>query len=340
MSIRPMKAAAIATTALALVMTGSARADWWDNQYWGFGAGYQFNPTDDLSFTTSEPDNGWLGTLAIGGNISRSWRNELELSRWWNEIDPGPPVGTWIDGDYSVTALTYNLIWDWNPGGGINPYVAAGAGPAFWAAQGTGAPGWNIDDSGWGLAGILRAGFDFGLGSGVRLNTEYRYSGVVPVGVRTPLGEFDENFVANSIVVGLRFPMGPTAAPPPPPPPPPPVTTSTMGPYKVYFQWDKYNLTKEAQATIDEVAAQVRNKKIQRVHIEGDTDTSGSNEYNQRLSDMRAAAVRDRLIADGVPANLIDTVGLGETNPAVKTGDNVKEPLNRRAEITITISNQ
>jgi len=323
---------------MALIVSGSAHADWWKDTYWGFGGGYQFSPDKEVSFTTSKPDKGWIAKAEFGGNVSRAWRNELELSHWSNDITPGPHVGTWIDGDYGVSVLAYNVIWDWNPGHSINPYVGVGAGPAFWTAQGNGA--WHIDDSGWALGGNFRAGLDWKIGDGTHLETEYRYSGLMNPKVRTPTGNRIEDFINSSLMIGLRFPLEAAAPPPPPPPPPPPAaTTSTLGPFKVYFPWDKSSLTKEARATIDEVAAQVKSKKIQRVHIEGNTDTSGGDAYNQKLSDARSAAVRDALIADGVPASAIDTVGLGETNPAVKTGDSVKEPLNRNASITVTILN-
>ncbi len=337
MSIRPIKLAAIATTAVGLVISSQASAGWWHDSYWGFGAGWQFQPTSGVSFTTSDPDDGPIAKVEFGGQLSRHWRSEIELSRWWNELRADPPALTWINGDYAVTMLSLNFLYDFNPGGRWSAHLGAGAGPSYWTAQGAGA--WTIDDQGWALGGHVDAGISYRMDSGTMVDLDYRYAGLNNPEVGTPLGDRKENFATNAVMLGLRFPLQKAAPPPPPPPPPPAVTTSDLGPYKVYFAWDRADLTKEAMATLQEIAAMVKGKKIKKVHIEGNADTSGADDYNQRLSDQRAANVRDALISLGVPADAIDMVGRGETNPAVKTGDAVKEPLNRRAEITITIFN-
>jgi outer membrane protein OmpA-like peptidoglycan-associated protein len=342
MSIRPIKVAAIATTALALVFSSQASAEgWWNDTYWGFGAGWQFEPPETLAFTTSDADEGPIAKLEMGGNLSRHWRSEIELNRWWNEVRADPPdLRTWINGEYSVTMLSLNFLYDFNPGGRWSAHLGAGAGPAYYTVEGS-APFWVVDDQGWALGGHVDAGLAYRMESGTMLDIDYRYSGLNEAEVGTPLGVVKEAFENGAVILGLRFPMQKAAAPPPPPPPPPPAaTTSDLGPYKVYFPWDKSNLTKEAMATVQEVANMVKNKKIKRVHIEGNTDTSGGDDYNQRLSNERATSVRDALIALGVPAGSVDMVGRGETNPAVKSGDGVKEPLNRRSEITITVYNQ
>jgi outer membrane protein OmpA-like peptidoglycan-associated protein len=335
-----MKLAAIATTAIALVISGQAWAD--ENLvhdvYWSVGGGLH-DPSGSLAYTTSDAKNGWFGRFAIGGHLTPHWRTELELSHRTSETDFRPAVPNDIDGDYGVTALHLNFLWDFNAGGGFTPYLGAGAGPDFITASGNHTGGvWHIDDDTWGLGGAAIAGLAFA-GKHWGLDLEYRYVGETLAKINTPLGKVKENFTANVFSASLRFPIGVAPPPPPPPPPVPPcVPDSTLGPFKVYFPWAKYNLTKEAAATIQEIANQVKSKKIKKVHLEGDADTSGGDAANQLLSERRAGAVRDALIADGVPSGVIDMVGMGEKNPAVKSGDNVKEPLNRRAEITIKIA--
>jgi outer membrane protein OmpA-like peptidoglycan-associated protein len=344
MSIGPIKVAAIATTALALVFSSQASAaGWWHDSYWGFGAGWQFQPPDSLAFTTSDADEGPIAKIEFGGNMTKHWRSEIELSRWWNEMHIDPPGApfTKIDGDYAVTVLSLNFLYDFNPGGRWSAHLGAGGGPGYFSAQGSGPGPWVIDDHGWALGGHVDAGLSYRMEGGTMLDIDYRYSGLSDAKVSTTLGKVKESFENGAAMLSLRFPMQKAAPPPPPPPPPPPqATTSDLGPYKVYFAWDKSNLTKEAMATVQEVASMMKNKKIKRVHVEGNADTSGGDDYNQRLSDQRATSVRDALISLGVPAGSIDMVGRGETNPAVKSGDGIKEPLNRRAEITITIYNQ
>jgi len=73
------------------------------------------------------------------------------------------------------------------------------------------------------------------------------------------------------------------------------------------------------------------------IDVYGFTDTTGSAATNQRLSEQRAQAVADYLIARGVSRSRIETRGFGEQREylRVPTGDNVDEPRNRRVEIKI-----
>ncbi|TBR25145.1 MAG: OmpA family protein, partial [Reyranella sp.] len=64
-------------------------------------------------------------------------------------------------------------------------------------------------------------------------------------------------------------------------------------------------------------------------------DTSGSESYNMALSLRRANAVKDALVREGVPATNIAVLGRGEQGLLVQTGDNVREPQNRRVEIVV-----
>ena len=68
----------------------------------------------------------------------------------------------------------------------------------------------------------------------------------------------------------------------------------------------------------------------------GHADTVGSTAYNQGLSEARANRVADELIARGVPAGAMTLAGRSENQPAVDTGDNVREPQNRRVEIVLS----
>lgn len=74
------------------------------------------------------------------------------------------------------------------------------------------------------------------------------------------------------------------------------------------------------------------------VDVYGFTDTTGSPEFNQRLSERRAEAVANYLAARGVARSRIATRGFGEQYEylRIKTPDNTPEPLNRRVEIKIT----
>lgn len=81
------------------------------------------------------------------------------------------------------------------------------------------------------------------------------------------------------------------------------------------FGFNKSILRPEAIETLNAVADKLKdpNVQIQSVSIEGNTDFMGSDAYNQRLSERRAKAVEAYLVQQGVPANLISSVGLGES---------------------------
>ena len=95
-------------------------------------------------------------------------------------------------------------------------------------------------------------------------------------------------------------PAPPPPAPPPPPvvpPPPPPLAQAAPPPppvrmFVVFFDFDKYNLTEQAETIVGEAVVAARRQPV-RVFITGHTDTVGSREYNQRLSERRALAVKN-----------------------------------------------
>ena len=108
----------------------------------------------------------------------------------------------------------------------------------------------------------------------------------------------------------------------------------------MYFEWDESNLSSAAAATIDQAVQQIRNREdcsVGTVTIAGHADTSGPAAYNVGLSARRAATVRDALVSRGIGADIISTEAFGETRPAVETGDGVREPDNRRSEVTIIV---
>lgn len=108
----------------------------------------------------------------------------------------------------------------------------------------------------------------------------------------------------------------------------------------VYFEWDKSDLTSQASAVIDQAIANIRARQdcsAGGVTIVGHTDTSGRASYNDRLSARRASVVADALMARGIVSDLITTEAQGENNLAKETRDGVREPLNRRSEVTIIV---
>lgn len=132
--------------------------------------------------------------------------------------------------------------------------------------------------------------------------------------------------------------MKPAPPPPPkplvkvePPPPPPPQPMSFI----IFFDFDSAAITPPAGRILDDVTTAYREGKKATVALDGHADRSGSNAYNQRLSERRAAAAKAALVERGVPPDAIATAAYGETRPRVPTPDGVREQENRRVEIEI-----
>jgi OmpA-OmpF porin, OOP family len=113
----------------------------------------------------------------------------------------------------------------------------------------------------------------------------------------------------------------------------PPAAPLANAVYFVFFDFDKYAITPAAQDILNTVVSDARRTNASRLNVVGHTDTSGSPAYNQALSERRAGAVREALVQRGVPAGQIATRGVGESQPLIATGDGVREPSNRRAEV-------
>ena len=124
----------------------------------------------------------------------------------------------------------------------------------------------------------------------------------------------------------------PKAAPqaqPAPPPPPAPVAKPEVKPEPPkkpavmnlasteLFEFNKAVLTQEARAKLDnEVVAKLRDlKDIRYIIVNGHADRLGSTQYNQKLSEKRADAVRAYLVSKGVDASKVETLGFGKTLP-------------------------
>lgn len=104
--------------------------------------------------------------------------------------------------------------------------------------------------------------------------------------------------------------------------------------YLVFFNWDSYELGTGAYNVLDAVAEEVKKNPPQSLNLVGHTDTSGPTRYNERLAIKRSNAVRDALVQRGVDPALIMMDAKGENELLVPTPDNVREPANRRVNIS------
>ncbi|MCB1783333.1 MAG: OmpA family protein [Alphaproteobacteria bacterium] len=121
-------------------------------------------------------------------------------------------------------------------------------------------------------------------------------------------------------------------APAPAPEPPPMAPEEAM--YLVFFNWDSSELSSGAFGVLDAVADEVKKNPPKQINVTGHADTSGEKEYNKKLSFRRANAVRDALAKRGVAQDLMKVESRGEEELLVPTPDNVREPANRRVNIS------
>jgi len=135
---------------------------------------------------------------------------------------------------------------------------------------------------------------------------------------------------------GPSGPSGPAAVVPAPVEKPTGVVTIR----DVLFDFDKSNIKPEYEGDLSAVAEMLNNDPSLRLEIQGHTDSKGSDAYNQRLSERRAASVKRYLVErHGIAANRLTTAGFGEKRPVADntTSDGKDNPegraLNRRVEL-------
>lgn len=104
--------------------------------------------------------------------------------------------------------------------------------------------------------------------------------------------------------------------------------------YIVFFDFDESTLNSGANSILDAAADEAKGRSLTSINLVGHTDTSGSRDYNQKLSMKRANVVRDAMVSRGVQSNLLSVNYRGEEELLVETADDVREPANRRTEIT------
>jgi outer membrane protein OmpA-like peptidoglycan-associated protein len=131
-----------------------------------------------------------------------------------------------------------------------------------------------------------------------------------------------------------------TAARPAPPPVSAPISAPVPAPasssdFTVYFDFDSWTLKAEQLKVLSDVINTARTGGQTNITIVGHTDTSGSSDYNQKLSVHRANVVVEALADMGARKAAMHASGVGETDLAVPTEDGVKESKNRRTVVTL-----
>ena len=310
------------------------------------------SPSGAGTDTKSQWQNGYVALGSAGWNFGNGFRAELEGGFRHSDLR-GVRGSTSATGDLGMPTVMVNGLYDFDlnrfgiatP---VVPHLGVGVGWAEPDFKHTGPyNGSFLQGSDELLAYQGIAGLDYRIMPQVKLSLDYRYLG-------TDRGSFNAfpglpgqnkastSFQDQAVTLGIRYEFG--SPPPPPTPIPAPLPAVTPAPipqpeaqrqFQVFFDFNKSDITAAARRVIKAAADTARSGNFVHVVVTGHTDTVGSAQYNQGLSERRAASVKGELVADGLPDSEITTVGVGKTGLLVPTADGVREAQNRRATIEL-----
>lgn len=368
-----MKKLVFASAIAACTLTGSAHAqDSGPYVTIQGGAVKQQRADVEIDDATEHSDRfkvGWEAGGAFGydfgnfrleaeGFYKRSALNEQE-----RPVGSPLPNGTFdrsdgLDGHTNTIAGMANALLSVGDWGGIKAYAGGGVGYARTRIiEVFSAPG-QVNDHDTGFAWQALAGLTAPISDNIDFGLKYRYfrpdgadDFIADDGTRRQV-----SLRSHSLLATLTYNFGgrpampevaeapayvPVASPAPAPPPPasvvqpaPAAATCNRGPFIVFFDWDKADVTVAASGTLDSALRAYGNCGSVAIMLAGHTDASGTTQYNLRLSERRNEAVQRYLAGRGIAASSIDGQGYGENNQRVPTADGVRELQNRRVEIT------
>jgi outer membrane protein OmpA-like peptidoglycan-associated protein len=101
------------------------------------------------------------------------------------------------------------------------------------------------------------------------------------------------------------------------------------------FELSGYELSDEGKAEVKAFAAKLEGHDVDKITVEGYTDSTGDAAFNQDLSEKRAQAVKDEMVKNGVDASLITVIGHGENDPIADNNTREGRAKNRRVTVEV-----
>lgn len=288
----------------------------------------------------------------------------------FQQVAAGGFTGGTFDGAgrTQVISSMVNALLDFGDDDGVNGYVGGGVGISqvkLRNIRGTGTNGVLLSGKDAELAYQAIAGVRAAITPNVDIGLKYRFFNTTrfelngetfgprfgggPVATQFPTQAVSGKLRTHSLLASLIYNFGapepviipePVVVAPPaepvyvPPVEVAPVVVPTPGPFIVFFDWDRSDITPEAASILDNAAAAYQQTGSASVMLAGNADKSGSDQYNVGLSQRRADAVRAYMVGRGLPDGSISTEAYGESRPLVDTADGVREPQNRNVQIT------
>ena len=125
-----------------------------------------------------------------------------------------------------------------------------------------------------------------------------------------------------------------------PVPPPAPVYDKRTMSAEALFDHDKSTLKPAGKEALQDLGDEIKamGGRVVDIDVIGHTDSDGTEEYNQALSERRAQSVKDYLVSEGVDASIIDVSGQGELNPIASNATKEGRAQNRRVDIHVGVT--
>ena len=114
----------------------------------------------------------------------------------------------------------------------------------------------------------------------------------------------------------------------------------TLGENTVNFDFNSSNLTTVAKTNLDKLVGVLESNPDTNINVYGHTDSKGSDEYNQSLSEKRANSVISYLVSKGIAKSRLFAMGVGEKEPIADNSTDAGRAKNRRVEFAITANQE
>jgi OOP family OmpA-OmpF porin len=303
-------------------------------------------------------DKDWLFGVTVGKHVSDDWSLELNFNTTELEV----PGGSEID----LHAASFDVLRVFARESAVSPYITVGLG-AVRTEPNAGPHDDNfMAQAGAGLMARVWRNASGTSTFSLRPEVKVRWEDAGSVYFRDYLATLGFQFsFGRERVTPQPVPTPPPApAPAPEPRPTPPADTDGDGvidsrdrcpdtprgvavdadgcPQKgsvtlegVSFELNSAELTGESRPVLARVASDLKKYPRLRVEVQGHTDSSGSDQYNLKLSERRAQAVRDFLIAQGVASGQVEARGYGESQPVASNATPEGRARNRRVDMKV-----
>lgn len=298
-----------------------------------------------------------FGALGIGKYFGNNASIEFSVDRTTrNNLPKSTANGHWTNMGMS---LTYRQFFG---SGDFKPYILVGGGANNHRR--------DTSENGWDFMAQAGAGLSYDFSPRVRGRAEAFYRHDMDGESLPNNSSYGDWVLALGVQIALgqvEVPVEPEPYTPPPPPPEPhcseldsdgdgvndcddrcpntpagtvvgpdgcplPVAIDLRG---VEFDFDKSTLRPESRQTLDEATEVLRQYPDIRVEVAGHTDSIGSDQYNQGLSERRAQAVYDYLVGNGIDSGRLNARGYGENSPIADNATREGRQRNRRVELVV-----